>query len=258
MTRNVSISAPILTLLAGILVTPPAAPAAESSHQAVSEAARNEQFAFIMFYRGNDTATRRMHGVLKATLADRQDAVVVPIQIGDRAGQKLVKQFDASRLPLPATAVLAPNGAVCSVFPRRVTGNQLVSSFVSPGQAECLKALQDKKLVLLCAQPKADSAVPAGVQEFVKEDLFSHRTRIVTVSSSDPAEARFLQQLRVKTNEPTQSVAFMAPPGVMLGVFGENVSLDVLAQNLAAAGKCCDDENCRHHRTATAKRRPRR
>lgn len=258
MARNVSTSVPILTLLAAILATLPAAPAAGSSQQAVSEAARNNQFAFIMFYRANDTATRRMHSVLKATLAEREDAVLVPVQIGDRASQKLVKQFDASRMPMPATAVLAPNGAVCSVFPRRVTGNQLVSSFVSPGQAECLKALQDKKLVLLCAQPKASSSVPAGVQEFVKDDLFSNRTRIVTVSSSDPDEAKFLRQLRVKTSEPTQSVAFMAPPGVMLGVFGEDVSLDVLAQKLAAAGKCCDDENCRHHRAAAAKRPSRR
>ncbi|MEO2034770.1 MAG: hypothetical protein ABGZ35_22040 [Planctomycetaceae bacterium] len=258
MTRNVRASVPFCMLLSAVLSALPAAHATESGQQVISEAGRNGQFALIMFYRGNDAATGNMYGVLKSTLAARQDAVVVPVQVGDRTQQALVKQFDATRLPLPAVAVLAPNGAVCSVFPRQVTNKQLAASFVSRGQAKCLKALQEKKLVLLCVQPKASAAVPAGVQEFVQDKLFSNRTEIVMVSSSDPVEAKFLRQLRVSTDQPSQTVAFMAPPGVMLGTFDANVSLDVLAQKLAAAGKCCDDKNCRHHRATTGRRSTRR
>ena len=248
----------LFTLFSAVLAQSLTANAAGTGQQLVSQAGSNDQFAFIMFYRGNNIAARKMHGVLKSALAGRRDAAIIPVRVSDVAEQELVKRFDATRMPLPAVAVLAPNGAVCSVFPRRVSEKQLVAAIVSPGQAECLKALQDKKIVLLCAQPEMGTAVPTGVRDFQADDLFRNRTKVVTVSASDPVEARFLQQLRVKTDQATPIVAFMAPPGVMLGVFDADVTLEVLAQKLAAAGKCCDDENCRHHKTAVGRQRSRR
>jgi len=252
MTRIVTTSGLTVVLLSAFFTVSHSAHAASPGQEAVDAAARNNQFAFIMFYRGNDAATQGMHGVLTSTLSDRQDAVIVPVQIGDAAEQSLVERFDATRIPMPAVAVLAPNGAVCSVFPQRVREQQLTAAIVSPGQAACLKALQDKKIVLLCAQPDANAAIPTGVRQFEADALYENRTQVVTVQANDPAEAKFLKQLRVQTNQPTSVVAFMAPPGVMLGVFNGNVTLDVLAQKLAAAGKCCDDENCKHHKAAGA------
>jgi len=226
--------------------------------QAVTTAARDNQFAFVMFYRENDAATQKMHGMLKSTLADRKDAAIVPIQIGDTTEQALVKQFDATRIPMPAVAVLAPNGAVCSVFPQRVSSQQLTAAIVSPGQADCLKALQDNKIVALCAQPAASAEIPIGVRQFQADKLYSDRAAVITVLASDPAEEKFLNQLRIPTNQRTSVVAFMAPPGVMVGVFNANITHREIAQKLAAAGKCCDDNNCKHHQSATAKQPSRR
>lgn len=219
----------------------------ESRQQAVTAAARNNQFAFVMFYRGNDAAAQAMHGTIKSTLAERRDAVIVPVRISDNAEQALIRKFDATRIPMPAVAVLAPNGAVCSVFPQKVNEHQLSAAIVSPGQASCLKALQDKKIVVLCAQPASSTEIPVGVRQFQADKLYSNRTEVVTVTASDPNEARFLKQLRVPTNQRTPVVAFMAPPGVMIGVFNSNITHGELAQKLVAAGKCCDDENCKHH-----------
>jgi hypothetical protein len=39
----------------------------------------------------------------------------------------------------------------------------------------------------------------------------------------------------------------MAPPGVMVGMFPATASLGELAAALAAASKCCEDPNCKHH-----------
>ncbi len=225
---------------------------ASPAEQAIRAAGSNNQFVFVMFYRGNDAATKTMHGTLQTALANRQDAVVVPVQIGDVSEQALVKQFDATRMPMPATVTLAPNGAVCSVFPRRITAPQVVAAIVSPGQTQILKALQDRKLVLLCAQPNADTSVPLGVRQFQSDALYNSRTEIVTVLLDDPAEAEFLTKIGVKPGQPTPVVAFMAPPGVMVGIFKDSVSFNVLAEKLAAAGKCCDDENCKHHKSAQA------
>ncbi len=258
MTRTVSKYELTIALMGAFLACSLTASAAGPGQRAVETAASNNQFSFILFYRGNDAATQNMHGVLKSTLANRIDAVIIPVQIGNTADQALVKQFDATRTPMPAVAILAPNGAICSVFPQRVSKQQLTASIVSPGQAECLKALQDNKIVLLCAQPDANAVIPIGVRQFQADKLYVSRTKVITVQANDPAEAKFLQQLRVRTDQPTSLVTFMAPPGVMLGVFNANVTHDILAQKLAAAGKCCDDENCKHHQSAGRKQPVRR
>lgn len=258
MTRIVSTFGLSVALLSSVLTIGHSAHAASPAKQVVDTAARNNQFAFVMFYRGNDTAAQAMHKTIQTTLAGRKDAVIVPVQINDDTEQELIQRFDATRIPMPAVAVLAPNGAVCSVFPQKVNGHQLTAAIVSPGQASCLKALQESKIVVLCAQPGPSTEIPVGVRQFQADKLFSNRTEVVTVMATDPNEAKFLNQLRIPTNQQTPVVAFMAPPGVMLGVFNANVTHDVLAQKLAAAGKCCDDENCKHHKAASGQQPSRR
>ena len=135
MTRIVKTYGLTVALLSAFLTLSHSAHAASPGQQAVATAAHNNQFAFVMFYRRNDAATQAMLGTIKSTLAERRDTVIVPVQISDNAEQALVNKFDATRIPTPAVAVLAPNGAVCSVFPQRVASHQLTSAIVSPGQA---------------------------------------------------------------------------------------------------------------------------
>ena len=254
MTRFPITAALFLAFLAPSVFANPADGSAELSpgQKAVRAAADQSQFAFILFYRTNDEPTGNMHQTLQSTLANRNDVVTIPVQISDTAEQDLITQFDATRLPLPAVAVLAPNGAITSVFPQRVAPQQLTAAIVSSGQAACLKALQHQRIVLLCVQPEGNSEVPEGVRDFQADDLYKNRTDVIHVQANDPAEARFLQQLRLRTDQPNPVVAFMAPPGVMLGAFNANVTMEILAQKLAAAGKCCDDANCKHHRPASS------
>ncbi len=258
MTRTVNTNGFIVALLWTLTLATQNALGEGRGEQAVATASRNNKFAFVMFYRSNDAATQNMRRVLTSTLSERNDAIIVPVQIGDASEAALVKQFDATRIPMPAVAVLAPNGAVCSVIPQRVSEQRLVACIVSPGQAKCLKALQDGKIVALCAQPAADTEIPAGVKKFRADKLYSERTAVVTVQADDPSEAKFLKQLKVPANQSASVVAFMAPPGVMIGVFEANVTHNELAAKLVAAGKCCDDENCKHHKAATAQQPSRR
>src|SRR5690606_17848666 len=97
----------------------------------------------------------------------------------------LIEQFDATRLPLPAVAVIAPNGAVTGVYPQRVTPQHLTASIVSPAQAECLKALQEQKIVLLCVHPEGATTIPKGVQDFTADQHFRDRTQLVSVHAND-------------------------------------------------------------------------
>jgi hypothetical protein len=253
-TRTVSFFAALL--LAGALFG--GSLRAADARTAVEQARQSDRFAFVLFYRTDDASTGSMLQMCRSTLGNRTDATIVPVQIADPAGQALVAQFDATRLPMPAVAVVAPNGAVTSVFPRRVTAQQLTAAIVSPGQAACLKAIQDEKIVLLCAQPEGDSSIPQGVSAFLEDELFRDRSELIIVRATDPAEAVFLAQLQLRTDHPTTLVAFMAPPGVLLGTYNAQVTHSILARKLAAAGKCCEDPNCKHHREATGSAPPSR
>ena len=232
--------------------------AAGPGQQSIDAAASNNQFAFVLFFRANDANTQQMYQTLQATLQSRSDAVAVPVNVTDAANKDVVSKFDASRIPLPAVVALAPNGAVCSAFPGKIAAEQITASFVSPGQANCLKALQDNQIVLLCVHAANGSTVPPAVKAFSENQMYQARTIVVSVRADDPAESQFLKQLKVPADRQSTSVAFMAPPGSMLGVFDESVSFNTLAETIAAAGKCCEDENCKFNKSAAKQSNTRR
>lgn len=248
--------ATLLTLAIAVICGswPTAVYAQASGQSSLAEAAKQQKFAFILFYRANNATTQAMYKVLKAELARRNNATFVPVNITDPQEKTVVEQFDASRTPMPAVMAIAPNGAITGVFAQKLTAAQVDAAIVTPTQTRCMRALQDKKLVLLCVQPTGGQQVPVGVQKFKADKLNVNRTHVVSLQAGDPAEARFLKQLKVRPDTRTTVTAFMAPPGVLLGTFNENVSHDALMQKLVAAGQCCDDPNCKHGKPATATR----
>ncbi len=239
--------------IAAACISMPQAVLAQSSGQSsLAEAAQQKKFAFILFYRANDNTTKAMYDVLNGELARRNNAAFVPVNITDPQERPVVDQFDASRTPMPAVMAVAPNGAITGVFAQNLTAAQVDAAIVTPAQTRCMRALQDKQLVLLCVQPSGSKDVPVGVQQFKADKLNVNRTHLVSLQASDPAEARFLQQLKVRPDTPSTVTAFMAPPGVLLGTFDDQVTSTVLMTKLAAAGQCCEDPNCKHGKSGTA------
>lgn len=220
----------------------------------VASAARQKQFAFIMFYRANDAKTQAMYKLLKTELASRNNAALVPVKITDPQEKAIVDQYDASRTPMPAVMAVAPNGAITGVFAQKLTAAHVEAAIVTPAQTRCMRALQDKKLVLLCVQPIGSNDVPIGVQQFKADKLNANRTHLVSLQAGDPAEAKFLQQLKVRPDTRSTITAFMAPPGVLLGTFDDKVTPTILMTKLAVAGQCCEDPNCKHGKSRTAAR----
>lgn len=241
-----------LAIAASCLFTPTAVHAQSSGQSSLAEAAKQQKFAFLLFYRANDATTQAMYKVLNAELARHNNTTFVPVNITDPQEKAVIDQFDASRTPMPAVMAIAPNGAITGVFAQKLTAAQVDAAIVTPAQTRCMRALQDKKLVLLCVQPTGSQQVPVGVQQFKADKLNVNRTHLVSFQASDPAEAKFLQQLKVRPDTRTTVTAFMAPPGVLLGTFNDKVTPTVLMTKLAAAGQCCDDPNCKHGKPATA------
>ncbi len=249
--KSFNTSIALFALLA-INWTAPAVTAASPSkaEQQISQAAAEQKYSFIVFYKKNDAATQAVVDTLAQGIANRKDeAVVVYVNVADPAEKALVEKHKTARAPLPLTLAVAPNGAITGVFAQKLEAKHIDESFVTPTTADCMKSLQDGKAVLLCVHPTEQAATPAGVREFQADPQFKGRVSLVSMRLHDRAEASFLTDLQIdsaRTSETT--VVFMAPPGVMVGKYTAQVTKVKLAADLHAAGKCCDDPNCKHEK----------
>jgi len=221
---------------------------APSAQQVLADAASDGRYTFLLFYKDNGPAAQAMAMTLKQTLANRDDATMAYVAANKPADLPLVEKFKVSRAPMPLVIAVAPNGAVTGLFPMKLTPAQVTGAFVTPKLAECIRHMQEGRLVFVCVSKDGAGEVPQGVHDFQSDPQFSGRSEIVSFASHDPAEGPFLKQLKIDPatlKQPT--TAFLAPPAMLVGKFGPQATVQEIAGALHAAGKCCDDPNCKHN-----------
>ena len=247
---NRFISCMALAVALGAAATSATAHAASPSkvEQQLNQAAAEQKYAFILFYKQNDAATQAVAQTLADGLAGRGErAVVVYVNVADASERAVVEKYKTARAPMPMTLAVAPNGAITGVFAQKLEAKHVAESFVTPTTAQCMKLLQEGKAVLLSVHPDGLTATPQGVREFHADSQFQGRVSLLSMRLDDKSEASFLNDLQIDpARTRATTVVFMAPPGVMVGKYNAQVSKAKLAADLHAAGKCCDDPNCKH------------
>ena len=238
-----------LALMAGAVQ---AATAASRGQAAVAAAAKGNKYLFIFFWKDDTQQSRTMRGVFQTAMAKMSDkADSIEIQTNDPAEGKLVAHYGVDRAPLPFALAIAPNGAITKGCPTRFDEKQLRDGLVSPGTAECMKALQDRKLVLLCVEPASAKAkqvsLQKGVQDFTADEQYVKNSKAVTLNAGDPAEASFLKDLCVdaKTNVPV--TVLLAPPGSVVGTFAGEVTKEQLVAKVKESQSGCCGPGCKCH-----------
>lgn len=228
-----------------------------SAEQAILRAAEQNQPLFLMFYKDRSPAGDKMSEVLSSHPAvTSQEATWAAIRVTDPAERTVVEKYKVSRAPMPVVVTLYPNGAITGAFPTHVTREQLSSCLVSPKAAESLKLLQENRLVLICVQNSPDQALPTAVKEFSADPHFAARTSVIAVSAQDATEASFLTSMGLSSSQISSPVTvFLAPPGVHVGTFAASASKTELVTELASAGKCCNDKNCKHNQSTATQTR---
>ncbi len=215
----------IIALIAPVMVTTAAMAQDEGERDrngmaALKHAADAGKYLFIFFHNGNDQQTQAMRQVFDAATekaADKAESIVV--KTTDRSEKAIVEKFDAKRAPMPLALAIAPNGAVTGGFPIKFDEGLLLGAFVSPSTEQCLKALQDGKLVLLCVQSETAkfSSEAMEAARAVKADAkYAKTTEVVTVDMTDEAEAAAMKRLQVDTESDEAITLLMAPPGTVV------------------------------------------
>ena len=187
----------------------------------MQQAAGANKYLFAFVYEKDDDATRAVRktfdeGLKKITPAPESVAV-------DRTAAEesdLVAKYGLARAPMPLVLAIAPNGAVTGGFKAaEATEERLRDSVASPCMQQCLKALQDRKLVFVCLQngnTKANDAAMKGVTEFKADPQFAATTEIVKVDPTDARESKLLAQLKADPKAKTANTAFLAPSGMVV------------------------------------------
>ena len=213
---------------------------------AVAHAAEANKYLFIFFHRSEAEQTQSMKRVFDEAVGkvtDKAEAVV--INASDPLERAIVDKFGVSRAPMPLVLVLAANGAITKSL-LKFDADQLAGAFVSPCSEKCLKALQDRKLVLVCVQNGAtqhNTEAMRGVQEFLADPGHAKTTEIITLDPGDAAEAGFLEQLKVDPKTEEAVTVFMAPPGTTVGTYQGETKKDVLVAAAKTAGKGCNPKS---------------
>ncbi len=233
-------------------------PARESAQQILEQSAKAGKYTFLVFQRDDGTATKALLKLVSDSLAKRTDeAIVTTVRISDPAAKPLVDKFDVSRAPMPLLIAVGPNGAMTGLWQTGVTEQDIAGAFVTPTMLKCMKSLQENKLVFVCVHSGGAKETPRGVKELMLDEHFKARSVLYSFPAEDAAEKKLLSQMQIDTKATKgTTVVFLAPPGVMIGKYDANTSMDVMATALHKAGKCCDDPNCKHNHAPQATQQP--
>jgi hypothetical protein len=238
------------------LASVPASTPSESVGQAAIRKAADENKYLFLFVSENDneeTATAKRAVEAAATkLGDK--AQWASIDRNSASEKALADEFQLSRAPVPIVLALAPNGTITGAFfGEKLKDPKLEESIAGESEQHCLKALQDRKLVFLCAQnaaTKSNDAAMQGVNDFKSDSRFSQFTEIVKVDPAAASEQSFLAKLKLDPTMTEATTAFLAPPGSIIKTISGATTKDALLASLQAAssGGCgaggCGPKGC--------------
>jgi hypothetical protein len=217
---------------------------------AIEQAAQAKKYLFAFFWKKEDeqtTAMRKVFDAATSKAADRAESIA--LNVTSREEKAIVEKYTLDRAPMPLVLAIAPNGAITGGFPTRFEEKDLLDAFASPCTAQCMKSLQENKLVLLCVQnatTKSNDAAMQAVREFKADARFSPATEIIVLDPADKAESKFLADLKVDPKTPQAVTAFLVPPGSAIALFEGPVTKDALVSTLQAAmsGGGCSGGSC--------------
>lgn len=222
---------------------------------ALAKAAQENKFIYVLVQNKQDDQTSAVRKTVEATVQKLPDTTVwVEIDRNKPADKEVLEKYDLLRAPLPLVLSIAPNGAVTAgLIGKQVTSAQLEGAIVSTGFQKLMKAMQDKKLVLLCCQNKSttgNEAAMKGVNEFKADPKFAADVEIIQVDPADAHEAELLTKLKISPQTSEAVTALLAPPGTPLGLFAGATSKDKIESTVKAAssGGCapgtCGPNGC--------------
>jgi len=221
---------------------------------AMKQAAEARKYLFVFFHGKNDERTvgfRKSFEAAAAKIADT--ALSSTVDINAASEKEIVEKFRVQNAPMPLVLAIAPNGAVTGSYQGESSEQTMLEKMVGPALQNCLKPLQEGKLVFLCVQnktTKSNDAAMQGVKDFKADVRFAKFTEIITIDPSDTSETAFMEKLQIDPKADEALTVFLAPPGAVVAKLKGATNKDGLIATLqaATAGGCgsggCGPKGC--------------
>jgi hypothetical protein len=221
----------------------------ELTVKALETAKASQRFLFVYIWKNDDEPTQSRRSVFQEFAAEvRGQADTAELCIASASDKDFIIKYDLSRAPMPLVLAFAPNGAIAGAFPQQFTKDDLRSGFISPQTANCMKLLQEGKLVVLCVQnanTNTNDASLQGVNEFRSDARYQSAVEVVRLDPGDQSEAAFLRDLQVSPNTAVAVTVLLAPPGSPIAKFEGATTKDAFVQALSKkASECCPGGQC--------------
>lgn len=222
--------------LAGDALAPAKAEAPPPSEVSFQQAAAAGKHLFILFFAEENEATKTARKMLDDAMAKRSDvALQISVQKDAPEEMALLTKYRIDTAPMPLVLVLAPNGVVTlGCLGQGLTEEKARMGIASPAQQRCLKALEEKRQVVLCAVGKGvsdDAPALKGIRDF-KADPKNASVEVVRLDPTDNEEAGFAKQLNIDSKAEMTTLV-LAPPRALL----KRLSGEVTKEGLTAALK---------------------
>jgi hypothetical protein len=223
---------------------------AKTANQALEEAAREQKFLYLVVREAPNEASEAAQKKVEDTvqkLATRTTSFVMDrTQETEKA---IVEKFNLKNAPMPIALVIAPNGAVTNGFVGdMITPEKLEEALVSTGYQRIIKAMQDRKLILLGVQNSsttANAAAMVGVNEFKADPRFGKDVEVIQIDPADAREEKLLTQLKINPKTTEAITALLAPPGTVLGTFpGATTKAQIESTLMSAMNSGCGTSGC--------------
>lgn len=203
-----------------------------------------KRYEFLLFYSTDDEATRTTKESLgRAVRGMGRSAEWTAVDITNASEAAIVNKYNLRSVPMPIVLAFAPNGAVTGGFRSAdIAEDKLKTAFASPGVQECMKALQDRKIVFVCCQGKStqfNKEAMQGVEAFKADARYAAYTAVVKIDPTDDSERSFLAQLKIDSKTKDAATAILVPPNTVLGVTNGPTTKDAFLRTLASASSCC-------------------
>ena len=222
------------------------------SAAAMQQAASANKHLFVFVHEGNGGSTMTLRKDFEAALGRLADQAQWTAVDRTEPGEKaFVDKYGLASAPMPLVLAVAPNGAVTGGFPAaEVTEERFREAVASAGLQQCLKALQDRRLVLVCLQngrTQANEAAMKGVNEFKADSQFGEHHRDCEGGSERCEGDQAAGATESRPASQDRHTAFLAPPGVLVAKVEGPTTKDALMASLqkamaslrAGAGSSC-------------------
>jgi len=225
-------------------------PGASAAAEALRSAAGKNKYLFMLLFSSDDEPTRLARKVLEKAVREMgRSAEWVAVDITSGNETEIVNKYNVRSAPMPLILAFAPNGAVTGGFRNAdINEEKLKSAIASRGMQECMKALQEKRIVFISVQGKEtrfNKEALQGVDEFKADARYAAYTAVVKIDPADAAEKGFLAQLKIDPNAKDAATALLVPPNMVLGVTnGPTSKASVLKMLASASSGGCGPKGC--------------